>query len=177
MKLFKNTHIDIGISGSVQSKWLDPVRAHAAFFEYIDIVVRNDQRLIPSPIRIHAGESDKFGVDIWAKDYAETRKYDFVPHPPDFKRYGRPKAYYVRNKEIARSIGWLYAFVAPSEPTNLKARTGTMMTVRETIKAERSVFVHTLVDNRFKLVWKKLSWFEGWEKHIKGEDSQSIGGL
>ena len=171
-------YIHIGISGSIHHKWVDPVRARALFFEHMDLLIMEDQRLSSAPICIHSGESDKGGIDTWAKEYAIDRGLKFIPHPPDFVRYSRPKAYYVRNTELVRAVGWLYAFLAPSESTDIKSRSGTMMTVREAIKQGDSVFVHTLVGDTlegnnkirfggFRLIWKKLSWLEGWTENIR----------
>jgi len=159
--------INIGISGSTQDKWQDPVRAYAHFFDYMHFIATTFMQPTSYPTRLHSGVSDKGGVDIWARDFAEKYHLLFKPHPPNFDLYGRPKAYYVRNKELVTSVTTLFAFLSPSESTDKKSRSGTMMTVREAIKQNKSVYVHTLKDEKFILVWKKLSFFQEWSEIIE----------
>jgi hypothetical protein len=64
------------------------------------------------------------GADRHADDWARSRQNDtwhirIEPHPPDYGRYGSPRAQHIRNAEIAHSGATLVlAFFAPPPATN-----------------------------------------------------------
>jgi len=159
----------LGVVGSVESKFSIIDMAKKALFDSLDQEVElflKDRKNVQ--LVIVSGVSPNGGIDILARRYSVVRGYDLLEFPPDFEKYGTPKAYYVRNEQIAEKAHCILGYLAPGENPDPKARSGTMMTIRRGIKNDITVKVFRLEGDKFVQKWMKWSWLEGWESNIKG---------
>lgn len=121
------------VCGSVEDSFTDPPGSKLAFFKAMDDLITDRMATAagglgnPTPSVLLEGESDKLGVDIWAREYGAERRMEVKRCPPDFDRYGRPNAYYQRNQQMADEADEAWGFLAPGEPTG---RSGTCQTLR-----------------------------------------------
>jgi len=165
-----NKEIYLGVVGSVGNKFPSIDIAKEALFKSLDREVerllknRKDIRLV-----IISGASPKGGIDILVRKYSEVRDYGLLEFPPDFEKYGVPKAYYIRNEQIAKKSHRILGYLAPGQNPDRRARSGTMMTIRRGIRNDVTVKVFRLEGDEFVQKWVKWSWFEGWERHMKGQ--------
>jgi hypothetical protein len=163
-------YISVGISGSVFKKFIDPASAKIALYNALDKILPpllKDRKDVE--VELCSGESDEGGIDTWAHEYAIDRNNKFKPFPHDFKKYSRPDAYYVRNRELANHVHWLYGFIAPMEHSAYETRSGTMMTIRHGASHNTNVYVYKLIGTTFELQWKRETFLTAWT-HVIEDD-------
>jgi len=80
------------------------------------------------------------GTDKLAEKYADENKINKIIYYPNIKKFGSPKAYHIRNKEIADNCDILFAFVD-------KESKGSLSTINFAKNSERckKIFIFNLI--------------------------------
>lgn len=81
-----------------------------------------------------SGASPQRGVDEWIDEFCKERGYLFEDYPPDFKSYGSPKAFFMRNRKMVDSAQYIWGFLAPDAITKSG---GTIFTVNYALKSNK----------------------------------------
>ena len=152
----------VGLVGSRESYFPNPEKAKRAFFRIVDEIIADiEKNYIFNELIPVSGKSPELGVDEWAKIYSDKNGYnikEIVPlHHYNYTNYGKGQKIYdfmTRNELIANRVDVCYGFLGPNQDITDKARSGTMSTIRRTIKQNKPVVVFRYNNSSFKLKWQ-----------------------
>jgi hypothetical protein len=130
----KGTKPSLGIVDGVLRRFPDPEVTKVVFFDFLD-------KNLPENVTTVSGASDEGGIDSWIREYESAKGRKLKEFPPQFDVYGRPKAYYVRNQQIADEGKEVWAFLGPTEGL---LRSGAMQTIRMARKQGKKTRVFRL---------------------------------